>query len=345
MFLSTSTPDRSSAWRSRRVRMMALGLACVVLLVLVWALTGGDDDKAPPGQVITLYAYTGLDEVLSDGLIATFQGRWEEQTGERLTIDRKFGGSRGLVSEILGGAKVQVAILSSEMDANLLVPDVVRTEPWQTLPHGGVLARSPLVLHVREGNPKGVKDFESLVSSDAIVIRPTPQTSGLGAYALLAAYGEMWSQTGSSEEALGLAFRLQISSLCPAASARAAARCFRRGIGDVCVAYEHDVLATGSRPQKPGEVIRPPRTLVCEPVVVVIRRNSTPEQQAVLDALVGFLWSPEARKILEAHGLHAPDADGAKLGLPGAVTLKDLGGSEKALKEILEPLMRSVPKR
>ena len=45
------------------------------------------------------------------------------------------------------------------------------------------------------------------------------------------------------------------------------------------------------------------------------------------------------------YGLHAPDADGAQLGLPGAVTLKDLGGSERVLKEILEPLLRSAPRR
>ncbi len=345
MVLSTRPSNRHFTRRFRRLRLMAFLLACAAVLVLVCLFTRGGDDEAPPGRVLTLYAYSGLDEVLTDGLVEAFEQRWEERTGGRVKIERKFGGSCDLVTEILAGARPQIVILSSEMDANRLVPDVVRPEAWKTLPHGGVFARSPLILHVREGNPKGVKDFESLVSSDAIVIRPAPRTCGLGAYGLLAAYGEEWSRTGSRQEALGLAFRLQISSLCPAVSARAAARCFRNGIGDVCVAYEHDVLATPLRPRKPGEIVRPPNTLLCEPIVVVLRRNATPDLQAVLDVLVGFLWSPEARTILEAYGLHAPDADGASLGLPGALTLKDLGGSERAAREILEPFSKNLPKR
>lgn len=336
-------PHRRSFFATHQKLVTVLACCAVALLVLVTVVATGNSAQVPPEPVLRLYAYSGLDRLLDDGLLPRFTAHWEERTGTRLRIEHRSGGSRELVKEIRAGGRPHVAILSSELDATRLTPDVVRREAWGILPHHGVLARTALVLRVREGNPKGVQDFDTLASSDAKLVRPCPKTSGLGAYTLLAAYGEELARTGNAEDALGLAFRLQISSLCPAANARAAQRCFLRGIGDVCVAYEHDVLGPKAPKDTKSEVVRPPSTILCEPVVVVLRRNARPEEQAMLDALVGYLWSDEASRILEAYGLHPADSDPALIDLPDAMTLEDLGGSAEASQKILAPLLKILP--
>lgn len=325
---------------NRRRRRLLLVLGPALALLIAGTLVASWRGRAPePDLGITVFAYSGLDSLLDDGLLKGFAAKYEQESGDRVAIRRQFAGSRELVQALLDGAPAQIAILASEIDALDLVPDLVRPEAWRTLPMHGVLARSPLVFLVRDANPLGVADFESLVRSDAKLVRPMPRTSGLGTYTLLAAYAE-GLQTGASREvAFGFAARLKYSSLCPALNARAGRRCFERGVGDVCVAYEHDVLGTRHHEPAMGQVVRPAHTVLCEPVVVALRRNASPAQQNVVDALLGYLWSREAMTVLSDHGFQRPDADGASQGLPGAVTLSDLGGSEVLKREVLPHLL------
>ena len=51
---------------------------------------------------------------------------------------------------------------------------------WQKrLPHNSSPYTSTIVLVVRQGNPKGIKDWDDLIRPDVKVITPNPKTSGL----------------------------------------------------------------------------------------------------------------------------------------------------------------------
>ena len=325
---------RGAGWR--RPLLVGLGVATVLAAGFVAARVTTRTGSG--ARVIVLHAYSALDEVLSGAVLPAFADAWTARTGERLHFATTYEGSGALCDRILRGEVAEVAILASAMDAARLAPSVVPPASWEALPHRGVLARTPVVLVVREGNPAGIHDFADLAAQDLAVIRPDPRTSGLGAWSILAVYGAGRRASLSHKEALARVFALEATSLPPAISARAASRCFRLGTGDACFAYAHDVAPTPARPAPPGEVVRPRSTILCEPVVVVIDREIPPADREMVDAFVRYLWSAEAQATLVAYGLLPAGADPSAAGIEDPFTLRDLGGPEAARRQVLDAL-------
>ena len=71
---------------------------------------------------------------------------------------------------------------------NLLAAD------WQArLPNNSSPYYSTMAFLVRKGNPKQIKDWDSLLRDDVKIVFPNPKTSGNGRYTYLAAEG-FWQQ-------------------------------------------------------------------------------------------------------------------------------------------------------
>ena len=60
-----------------------------------------------------------------------------------------------MTNQILQGVKAQVAILSIERDADRLKQGGFVTSDWHLLPQQGIVNKTPFVILVRKGNPKG----------------------------------------------------------------------------------------------------------------------------------------------------------------------------------------------
>lgn len=324
-----------------RTPTLVVTLVAIGVLVALGVLVRSTQEQDPPSRLVVLFAYSALDDVLSDGVLPAFQTRWREAKGEDVEFVTTFGGSRALTNRILREVPVQIAILTSELDAQRLVPRTVRPGAWQDLPHRGVLARTPLVIRVREGNPHGIGGFEDLARTDLGVVRPDPATSGLGECVLLAAYGARMRTDRNRRDALDLVLTLQGAQPAPTRTAREAARRFRAGEGDVCLAYEHDVVETPSRPRPQGDVVRTRFTLICEPVVVVIHRNVAAEDRPVIRGFTEFLWSAEGQAILQAYGFHGPRTGAGDLGIEDAFTIADLEDPEG----VLDAAVATMPSR
>src|SRR5690606_16977616 len=80
-----------------------------------------------------------------------------------------------------------------------------------------------------------------------------------------------------------------------APSARSALTLFELGAGDALVTYEQDALLARERGVA-LEIVIPPRTIVAEPVVVIVDDNVTRTERAAAEALVAFLVSDEAQE-------------------------------------------------
>jgi sulfate transport system substrate-binding protein len=73
---------------------------------------------------------------------------------------------------------------------------------WQKrLPHNSSPYTSTIVLVVRQGNPKGIKDWDDLVKPGICVITPNPKTSGGARWNYLAAWEFAKRQYGSEAKA------------------------------------------------------------------------------------------------------------------------------------------------
>ncbi|HXV77544.1 MAG TPA: substrate-binding domain-containing protein [Candidatus Polarisedimenticolaceae bacterium] len=323
-----------SRWTPWRV-----GIGAVLLLVVLGLLYQRFATRPPPApRVVTIYAFSIMQEVLEEALLPAFRERFSRATGERVEFAVTYGGSAWITDEVLRRVGAEIVILSSEIDAYRLVEGgLLGGAIWRHLPSGGIISASPIVLAVREGNPLDLRDFADLARPGVEVLHADPLTSGAGEWSVLAIHATTLPAAGGGVVSRPVA----LTDLLPnvigmPSSAREMRREFERGVGDVMITYEIEARATAG-----AEPVYPARTMLSRHVVCKIREHIDPERGAVIDALLEFLFTQEAQAELTRHGFRPGDvvSDGER---PETrwLTLDDLGGARKARREVLDPLWR-----
>lgn len=341
------TADRPSRLPGRLALLS--GAALLLYSLWPWLPVPGRAEKP---RTVVFYGFSILGEAMTEDVLPAFARHWRERTGERVEFATAFAGSGTVTNQLIMGVPAQCALLSLELDAERLAKaGVVPPGSWRRLPHGGVVNRTPFVLVVRKGNPKGIHDFPDLARPGVQVVHPDPLTSGGANWALLAEYGSAARRSpgqspGQSREA-GFASLLGVwrNVSAQAASARAARTQFENGFGDVLVTYEQDVVEDAAAGTLPGEVVYPPSTVLSEHTLVVVDRNVDPSERPVLDALVHFLWSDEAQRLFVKRGFRSVD-ERLNAGNPAFGTVRDpflvadFGGWNRVKKEIVDGIWK-----
>ena len=171
---------------------------------------------------------------------------WKGKTGQEVTIRQSHGGSGKQARSVIDGlgADVVTLALAYDIDADrgqgraaagqLAVPAAHNSSPYT----------STIVLLVRKGNPKGIKDWGDLAKPGVSVITPNPKTSGGARWNYLAAWAWALRQPGGNE-ARAKDFVAKLYKNVPVldAGARGSTTTFvERGIGDVLIAWENEAL-------------------------------------------------------------------------------------------------------
>lgn len=325
-------------------RYTVVAILAALLVAALWY--GKDDVPPPPPRTIVLYAFSTIEEALKDGVFPAFQERWQAEKDGRVEFVSTFAGSGAITEDIVRRIPAEIAVLSSQLDAQRLVRrGVVFQSAREGIPHGGVLTRSPFVIVVREGNPKGITGFESLAEPGTALLHADPATSGGAQWAILAEYGSALRATGDRDRAYAQLLGTWRNVTAQVASARATRSEFERGAGDAYVTYEQDVIAKPSRERPPFEIVYPRSTIVSEQTAVKLERNVTAGQRALVDAFFGFLWSRQAQQIFVSYGFRSPieelnQDDSRFRAVEEPFTLDDLGGPNEAEREILRGVFR-----
>jgi sulfate transport system substrate-binding protein len=336
--VETERGDQGAWWRSILLSLVAL--AAILLLVWVGRPWSWLESPAQP-QVVVLYCFSTLDDVMQERLLPAFRREWERETGQAVELVATFAGSGDITSRILAEVTAEIAIVSSELDAYRL-PAPWRS--WRELPHGGVLVRTPLVIAVRDGNPKGLQGFADLAGQGLALVHGDPETSGAAQLAILAEYASARRRGGDGEAAFRQLLATWRNVTVRPPTAREARRRFEAGEGDALVSYEADLIGSPSRARVAGEIVHPASTIVAEPVVVKIEKNIDERRRRAVDALVEFLWTREAQQILVEYGFESV-YDELNVARPGGVgaasrfTLAEVGGAT-ARREILDKVWR-----
>src|SRR5512133_2129093 len=132
---------------------------------------------APP-QTIVFYGFSILGEVMNKGIFPAFQTEWQARTGQRVEFISSFSGSGTVRNQLIMGVPAHMALLSLELDAQQLAQaHVIASNSWRELPHAGVVNRTPFVILVRKGNPRGIRDFPDLALPGVELVHPDPFTS------------------------------------------------------------------------------------------------------------------------------------------------------------------------
>ncbi|HUC20026.1 MAG TPA: sulfate ABC transporter substrate-binding protein, partial [Candidatus Polarisedimenticolaceae bacterium] len=109
-----------------------------------------------------------------------FAADWKAKTGETVTINQSHGGSGKQARAVIDGLDADVVTLALAGDIDAIVKNSKKIPAdWaKRLPHNASPYTSTIVLVVRKGNPKGIKDWGDLVKDGVAVITPNPKTSG-----------------------------------------------------------------------------------------------------------------------------------------------------------------------
>lgn len=233
---------------------------------------------------------------------AAFAKHWAEQTGDTVTINQSHGGSSKQARSVIDGLPADVVTLALAYDIDAIA-EKARLLPknWQSrLPNNSSPYVSTLAFLVRKGNPKGIKDWSDLVRPGIAVITPNPKTSGVARWNYLAAWGYAL-KVNRDDQAKAQEYIAKLYRNVPVldSGARGATTTFvERGIGDVLINWENELLLT--KKQKPDEfdIVVPSVSILAEPTVsivdkVVDKRGTRKVAQAYLD----YLYSDEGQEI------------------------------------------------
>jgi sulfate transport system substrate-binding protein len=322
----------------------AIFAGCLALLLIFESSGCRRKSAADREATITIYGFSVVKEGLETSILPEYQREWEEKTGQRLTFESSYAGSEIVTNQVVQGAPADVAILAIERNADRLVrPEVTKNE-WRKLPYGGILNKTPMVIVVRRGNPKGIRDFADLAKPGVGLIHCDPASSGAGQWSLLAIYGseliKSQDRSGVRDErkAFDLLRRVWKNVKATTVSAREARTQFERGEGDALITYELDAMQLLDK-KLPVEIVIPKATIFSEHPVVIIDHAMSPSKYALVELFVRSLWEPDAQQAwVKSHFRSVTNEKlndkFPKIEMP--FYAKDLGGWSKAYPEIVE---------
>jgi sulfate/thiosulfate transport system substrate-binding protein len=337
---------RLHRWRppSGALALLAWG---ALLLYAVWPWLPVAGRGGRPRTVI-VYGFSILGEAMNGAVLPEFARRWQARTGERVEFVTAFAGSGTVTNQLILGVPAHLALLSLELDAERLAgAGVVAPGSWRRLPWGGVVNRTPFVLLVRPGNPKGIHDFADLARPGVRVVHPDPLTSGGANWALLAEYGAAARRAPGHERAAGTRALAGVwaNVVAQAASARAARTQFENGFGDALVTYEQDALGKPGSGAPRWQVVYPRSTVLSEHTLVVVDKNVAAGDRALVGALVEFLWSEPAQRLFVGHGFRSVreelNRENPGFGrIEDPFLVRDFGGWDRVKREIVDGIWK-----
>ena len=305
---------------------------------------------ASGGGTVTLIlgAYTTPREAYGKAIIPAFQKYWKEKTGQTVEFQESYQASGAQSRAIIGGFEADIAALSLEGDVDKIAEAGLITHDWKAKPNKGMVSTSIVVMAVRAGNPKGIKDWPDLTQQGLNVLTPDPKTSGGAQWNINAIYGAALrghagvpkDDQAAAAEFLQNVFR-NVSIMDK--GARESITNYEKGVGDVAVTYENEVLV-GKQAGQNYEYVIPRSTILIEnPAAIVDKNVDKHGVREVAEAFINFLWTEEAQRAYAKYGLRPLDqkvAQEVKAQFPPVEDLwriDYLGGWNRVTTEIYGP--------
>lgn len=277
-----------------------------LILLLAFALVACAGQTSQKPATLLNASYDPTRELYQD-FNREFATYWKAKTGQDVRIRQSHGGSGKQARSVIDGLEADVVTLALAYDIDQIA-EKGGTLPvsWQTrLPNNSSPYTSTIVLLVRKGNPKGIRDWGDLARQGVSVITPNPKTSGGARWNYLAAWAWALRQPGGSD-ATAKDFVGKLYKNVPVldAGARGATTTFvERGIGDVLIAWENEALLA-IKELGPGkfEVVAPSISILAEPPVSVVDKVAGKHgTTAVAQAYLEYLYTEAGQEIAARH--------------------------------------------
>ncbi|CAL4867962.1 Sulfate-binding protein [Asticcacaulis sp. MM231] len=271
---------------------------------------------------------------------AAFSKYWKAKTGQDVTVRQSHGGSGAQARSVIEGSPADVVTLALSDDIDQIAAKAgLLPANWQSrLPLNSSPYTSTIVLLVRKGNPKNIRDWGDLARPGVGVITPNPKTGGGARWNYLAAYA--WAlKAYNKDEAKARDFVKKVYDNVKVldTGARGSTTTFvERGIGDVLIAWENEALLTQAKLGKGKfEIIVPSISILAEPSVAVVDKNANKHGAlAVSREYLNYLYSAEGQNIIGKNFYRPSDPTAAakyasQFAKINLVTIRDFGGWKK----------------
>ncbi len=238
---------------------------------------------------------------------AAFTAHYKKTTGKDVKIDQAHGGSSAQARAVNDGLDADVVSMNTTTDIEFLANNGIVAKDWaKKFPFNASPTSSTMIFLTRNGNPKGIKDWDDLVKPGIQVIIVNPKTGGNGRMVYLAAWSYAKKKGMSDAAAAEFVGKLFKNAPVLAKGGRDATTIFlQRNIGDVLLTFESEVLSV-DREFGTGKVdaVYPSVSIVAEnPIAVVERTVNKKGTGDLARAYLNFLYSEEAQEIAAKHAL------------------------------------------
>ena len=236
-----------------------------------------------------------------------FAASYKKSTGKDIKVDQSHAGSSAQARAVADGLEADVVTFNTTTDVDFLADKGVVAKDWrQKFANNAAPTTSTMLFLVRNGNPKGIKDWDDLIKPGVQVVVVNPKTGGNGRMAYLAAWGQVRAKGGSDAQAAEFVGKLYKNVPVLARGGRDATGVFlQRNIGDVLITFESEVVSVDKEfGAGKVDVIHPSASIVAEnPVAIVERTVAKKGTAADAKAYLDFLYSPEGQEIAAKHNI------------------------------------------
>jgi sulfate transport system substrate-binding protein len=218
-----------------------------------------------------------------------------------VTIKQSHGGSGKQARSVIDGIDADVVTLALAGDIDALYKNGgLIPQDWQKrLPHNSSPYTSTIVLVVRQGNPKGIKDWDDLVKPGISVITPNPKTSGGARWNYLAAWEFAKRKYGGEAKAKEFVKKLYENVPVLDTGARGSSVTFaQRNQGDVFISWENEAHLLEKEFGNKVDIVYPSISILAEPPVTLVDKNVERKgTRKVAEAYLNYLYTDEGQDI------------------------------------------------
>jgi len=264
--------------RIRTRSLIALGLVAGVLLAACGGGADADDDAGGGDEVTLNIVGFAVPEAANVAIAEEFA---DTDDGEGVSFKSSYGASGDQSRAVADGLAADYVHFSVASDVTRLVDEGLVDDTWDDGPTKGIVSSSIVVFAVREGNPKGIEDWDDLIQPGVEIVTPNPASSGAARWNALAAYGQVIEGGGTDAEATQYVTDFFANVVALPNSGRDATTAFLGGTGDVLMAYENEAILAHQNGEEFDYIIPETTMLIENPGAVLI--ESDPKAQTWLD--------------------------------------------------------------
>ncbi|HEY1227594.1 MAG TPA: sulfate ABC transporter substrate-binding protein, partial [Ramlibacter sp.] len=143
---------------------------------LAGALVAASTFASAQQQSLLNVSYDVAREFYKD-INAAFVPAYKKATGKDVRVEQSHAGSSAQARAVADGLDADVVTMNTTTDIEFLADKGIVAKDWaRRFPNNAAPTTSTMLFLVREGNPKGIKDWDDLVKPGVQVIVVNPKT-------------------------------------------------------------------------------------------------------------------------------------------------------------------------